>query len=272
MAALQLQFTLRTSPNVKTVHLLGSWDNYTGQLPLSSDSSIPGGWKGTFRFQGTTLMQGQRYWYYYIIDGYHVSHDPAQISTREPTTGRTLNILDVPVIGAGGGIVPLPKPSQEARRLSINIPKGRPISPSSIRHPKPVKPNQTRHITEADYSSQTVEALTSRFSKTTIGSDDEYISFSPPSSVGSSLSSRSGSTSPSSASSLSDYSSGSGPRRRNCTCERYGITRKGERVKIDCGGARCAYSSDGESSSCCSDEDGSYVQHSARRQGLVVRR
>jgi hypothetical protein len=269
MAALQLQFTLRTSPNVKTVHLLGSWDNYNGQLPLSSDNSISGGWKGTFRFQGTTLSQGQRYWYYYIIDGYHVSHDPAQNSTREPTTGRTLNILDVPVIGAGGGIVPLPKPSQEARRLSVNIPKGRPLSQSEIRHPKPMKPNQTRHITEADYS---VEALTSRFSTTTIGSEVGYLSSSPPSSVGSSLSSRSGSTSPSSASSLSDYSSGSGVGRGYCTCERYGITRTGERVKLDCGGTRCAYSSDGESSSCCSDEDGSYVQRSARRQGLVVRR
>jgi hypothetical protein len=269
MAALQLQFTLRTSSNVKTVHLLGSWDNYSGQLPLSSDNSIPGGWKGTFRFQGTTLMQGQRYWYYYIMDGYHVSHDPAQSSTREPTTGRTLNILDVPVIGAAGGIISLPRPSQEARRLSINIPKGRPISPSDIRHPKPMKPNQTRHITEADYSPQSVAALTSRFSRTTIGSEDGYLSSSPPSSVGSSLSSRSDSTSPSSASSLSDYSSGG---RSYCSCERYGITRTGERIKLDCGGTRCAYSSDGESSSCCSDEDGAYVHRSARRQGLVVRR
>jgi hypothetical protein len=271
MAALQLQFSLRTSANVKTVHLLGSWDNYNGQLPLSSDTSYLGGWKGTFRFQGATLKQGQRYWYYYIIDGYHVSHDPAQSSTREPTTGRTLNILDVPVVGVSGGTVSLPKPSQDARRLSVNLPKGRPISPSNIRHPKPYKPNQTRHLTEAEYSSQTVDALTSRFSTTTIG-DNEYLSSSPPSSVGSSLSSRSGSTSPSSASSVSDYSSGSGGSRGSCTCERYGITRKGERVKIDCGGTRCAYSSDGESSSCCSDEDGSYVPHSPRRQGLVVRR
>jgi hypothetical protein len=270
MAALQLQFTIRTSANVKTVHLLGSWDNYNGQLPLSSDNSVPGGWKGIFRFQGTTLRQGQRYWYYYIIDGYHVSHDPAQASTREPTTGRTLNVLDVPVIGAAGGIVPLPKPSHEARRLSINIPKGRPISPSNIRHPMPMKPHQTRHITEARYTPETVDGLTSRFSQTTLGTDEEYLSSSPPSSVGSSLSSRSGSSSPSSASSLSDYSSGSP--RSHCSCHRYGITRSGERIKLDCGGTRCAYSSDGESSSCCSDEDGSYVQHSARRQGIIVRR
>lgn len=267
--ALQLQFSLRTSPNVKTVHLLGSWDNYNGQLPLSSDGSVPGGWRGVFRFQGSTLQQGQRYWYYYIIDGYHVSHDPAQSSTREPTTGRTLNILDVPVVGAAGGIVSMPKPSREARRLSVSIPRGRPLSISDIQHPMPMKPNQTRHIAQARYTPETVEALTSRFSATTISADDDYFSSSPPSSVGSSLSSRSGSSSPSSASSLSDFSNRSS--RSCCSCERYGITRSGERVKIDCGGSRCSYSSD-EESSCCSDEEAGYVHYSARRQGLVIRR
>ena len=64
MSAVQLGFTLRTSTNVKTVHLLGSWDNYTGQLPLSKDTSKAGSWKGTFRFQGSTLQAGKRYWYY----------------------------------------------------------------------------------------------------------------------------------------------------------------------------------------------------------------
>ena len=64
MAATQLSFTLRTSTNVKTTHLVGSWDNYIGQLPLSKDPSKSGGWKGTFRFSHTTLKTGQRYWYY----------------------------------------------------------------------------------------------------------------------------------------------------------------------------------------------------------------
>lgn len=64
MAATQLSFTLRTSANVKTAHLLGSWDNYSGQLPLSKDASKSGGWKGTFRFSTSSLRQGQRYWYY----------------------------------------------------------------------------------------------------------------------------------------------------------------------------------------------------------------
>jgi hypothetical protein len=70
----QLTFSLRVSSGVKSVHLLGSWDNYHDQLPLSKDktASKSGTWKGTFRFPGGTLEGGQRYWYYYIIDGYLV--------------------------------------------------------------------------------------------------------------------------------------------------------------------------------------------------------
>lgn len=308
MAAVQLSFNLRTSSGVKTVHLLGSWDNYSGQLPLSKDktSSKSGAWKGTFRFQGATLQPGQRYWYYYIIDGYHVSHDPAQSSTTEPTTGRTLNILDVPSEKSSSSSssssshrsskTSSSKTSssdssrrskhstssrdkhtssstrRESRRdslsLSVDIPKGRPLSVSQIQSPKPLTPHATKYILEADYSAPTVEELTSRFSASTMDDYEYGLSNSPPSSVGSSLSSRSDSDSPSSASSLSDYST---PRSESagCTCERYGITRAGDRVKLDCGGSRCGYSDD--SSSCCSSDD-EYIGSSSRRHGLVVRR
>ncbi|KAI9759476.1 MAG: hypothetical protein M4579_002316 [Chaenotheca gracillima] len=249
MAAIQLNFTLRTSSNVKTVHLLGSWDNYNGQLPLSKDSSKKGGWKGTFRFQGSTLQQGQRYWYYYIVDGYHVSHDPAQSSTTEPTTGRTLNILDVPSAGSTS--------SSKRSSRSSDVPKGRPLSVSQIKSPKPEKPYETRHL----YDYQTVDRLTERFANTNIDEDDFSDCSSPPSSTGSSLSSRSGSSSPSSLSSMSDSSS--------CSCERYGITRKGDRVKLDCGGSRCGYNS----SECSSESEEEYIPASStRRQGIVVRR
>lgn len=64
MAAVQLNFSLRTSSNVKTVHLLGSWDNYSRQLPLSKDDSKKGAWTGKFRFQTSMLKLGGRYWYY----------------------------------------------------------------------------------------------------------------------------------------------------------------------------------------------------------------
>lgn len=300
MAAVQLSFGLRTSSSVKTVHLLGSWDNYAGQLPLAKDktSSKSGSWKGTFRFQGATLQSGQRYWYYYIIDGYHVSHDPAVSSTTEPTTGRVLNILDVPREKSSSKSSSSHKSSssskhssssksssshsskhsssrekhssssrRESRRdsLAVDIPKGRPLSVSQIKSPMPISPHATKHILQSDFAAPTVEELTSRFSASTIDYDDYEYSSSPPSSAGSSLSSRSDSSSPTS--SLSDYSASS----LSCSCERYGITRSGDRVKLDCGGSRCGY--DNETDSCCSsDEEEKYVSASSRRNGLVIRR
>jgi hypothetical protein len=282
MAAVQLSFNLRTSSTVKTVHLLGSWDNYTGQLPLAHDkaSSKAGAWKGTFRFQGATLQAGQRYWYYYIIDGYHVSHDPAQASTTEPTTGRVLNILDVPSTSSKSSKSSSSSKSskssssksssskhssssrREARAASTDIPKGRPLSVSQIVSPKPISPHATKAILETEYGTleaATVAALTSRFSETTIDDEDDS-DYECPSSTGSSLSSRSDST----LSSVSDLSTVS-----SCSCERYGITRSGERVKLDCGGSRCGYS---DEESCCSSSDDEYVPRSTRRQGIVVRR
>lgn len=250
MAAIQLGFTLRTSSNVKTVHLLGSWDNYAGQLPLSKDSSKAGGWRGTFRFQGSTLQAGQRYWYYYIMDGYHVSHDPAQPSTTEPTTGRSLNILDVPgsrmsMVGGGGG--------GKRNSMASNVPQGRSLSPSKIISPKPSKPYASRRVREADYSaSPGIDDVTAQLEQTSLYN----LSNSPPSSISSSSissSSRSssGGSSPSSLSSLSD------PSGSQCHCNRYGITRKGDRVKLDCGGSRCGYS---EESSGCSSEDSDEIE------------
>lgn len=246
MASVQLGFTLRTSTNVKTVHLLGSWDNYAGQLPLSKDTAKAGGWKGTFRFQGATLKPGQRYWYYYIMDGYHVSHDPAKPFTKEPTTGRSLNILDVPKsAGPAASSVPAPPLSSQSRG-GAQIPVGRSLSPSRIAHPKPSKPYASRTVREADYSCAPVDELAEHLEKASLYG--KY-SASPPSSVGSSVSSgsRSGGSSPDSLSSLSDLSTGS------CRCNRYGITRKGDRVKLDCGGSKCGYSDD--SSSACSSSD-----------------
>ena len=288
MASIQLNFTLRTSANCKTVHLLGSWDGYKGQLPLSKDPSKAGAWKGTFRFQGRTLQPGQRHWYYYIIDGYHVSHDPAREYTTEPTTGRNLNILDIPsskAMSTSNGRrteTHAPSSKRHSRITSTDIPKGRALSPSQIQSPKPINPSKARAFAAADYSADpSVAALSSKFRTTTItpystspssassasysasdiDSDSGRSSNSSRSSVPSLRSS--GSTSPSSAGSC-------------CTCERYGITRSGDRVKLDCGGSRCGYSE--ESSECSSDTESSedeqyqYQARTTRRQGLVVRR
>ncbi|KAK2034694.1 hypothetical protein LX32DRAFT_374381 [Colletotrichum zoysiae] len=294
MSSTQLSFSLRVSSGVKTVHLLGSWDNYVGQLPLSKDktSSKSGSWKGTFKFSGSTLTAGQRYWYYYIIDGYHVAHNPSVASTVEPTTGRELNILDVPSSGksSSNSSKSSSKSSSHSssrssrhsskdkdgkssrhRSSSRDIPKGRPLSVSQIKAPKPMSPHATQHILNSDYcDDETIEELTARFGAAGFDEEDIVTDFSssPVSSTGSSLSYRSDSSSPSS--SLSGYST-PGSDVSTCTCERYGITRKGDRVKIDCGGARCGY---GDSSDCSDseeeDDEEEYVS-STRRHGIVVR-
>jgi len=92
MAAIQLNFTLRTSANCKTVHLLGSWDGYQGQLPLSKDAKKAGGWVGTFKFPGATLKQGQRYWYYVHLpnpSGTHCLAHSNPSTSLTATTSRT---------------------------------------------------------------------------------------------------------------------------------------------------------------------------------------
>lgn len=206
------------------------------------------------------------------MDGYHVSHDPAQPSTKEPTTGRSLNILDVPA--SKSSAAPASTLSSAKRgstnRQSMEIPKGRSLSPSKIVSPKPSKPYASRQVREADYSaSPSMDDIAEQLEQASLYSSAKYRNISPPSSVGSSLSSRSSDrSSPSSLSSLSDPSSGSG----SCRCNRYGVTRRGDRVKLDCGGSRCGYSDD-SSSGCDSESDSEPEVREVRpRQRVETRR
>ena len=177
------------------------------------------------------------------IDGYKPVHDPNEKSTTEPTTGRKLNILDVPKGSSSGPPSRSAAKSSRSDPYTMDIPKGRSVSPSKIVHPKPSKPYESRHVREADYSASPVDDICGKLEQASLY---KLRNVSPPSSVGSSLSSRSsGGSSPSSLSSLSDPSSGSG----SCRCNKYGVTRKGDRVKLDCGGRLCGYSDDSESCS-----------------------
>jgi hypothetical protein len=263
--AVQLSFTLRTSPNVRTVHLLGSWDNYKSQLPLSvikDPGAKPGSWKGTFRFQGANALKlGSRYWYYYIVDGYHVSHDPAKEFVTEKTTGRKLNVIDVP----GGNkddkpSRPTVKTDVATSRHSREIPQGRALSPGKIQHPKPSKPYASRGLREADYDESPIDDLDERFGNYRISESSASPSELSDSSASSGTAfSRS---SPSSMSSVSDHS---------CRCERYGVTRSGQRVKLDCGGKRCGGWSS-SSSECESTESSEESSEDERERRARVRK
>lgn len=101
----------------------------------------------------------------------------------------------------------------------------------------------------------TVNQLASRFSNATLDDDEdsEDDSSSDESDCGSLVSDKSGSTG-------SGYSS---PESSACSCERYGITRAGQRVKLDCGGSRCSFS--GDESSCSSSD--SEEEHGSKTKG-----
>ena len=269
MASIQLVFALRTSPNCKTVHLLGSWDGYQGQLPLSKDSSKSGAWKGSFRFQGSTLTPGQRYWYYYIMDGHHVSHDPAEPAVVEPTTGRKLNILDVPSGKVSTSSTTRSAAKRDSRRYSKEIPQGRGLSPSKIISPRPTKPHATQAITSSKRAD--VDELSRRFASARVSassfssSESETSDSEIDSDVSSNLPSlSSGSRSPTS--SMSSGSSRGSPIDR-CVCDKWGVTRRGERVRVDCGGSRCGFSSD--------DSEGEYYRKGSggggKRPGVAYR-
>lgn len=202
------------------------------------------------------------------MDGYHVSHDPAQPFTKEPTTGRSLNILDAPRSSAPPASVPVSS-KRTSHRQSMEIPKGRSLSPSKIVHPKPSKPYASRKVREADYS-MSPEPMEDLADKLEQASLYKLGNVSPASSVGSDLSSRS--SGGSSLSSLSDPSSVCG----SCRCNRWGVTRKGDKVKLDCGGSRCGYSDDSSSGCSSSDEDSDSepepVQLRSRQRAPVRRR
>ena len=157
-----------------------------------------------------------------------------------------LNILNVPGSASAATSASTLNKRTSTVRQSVEIPKGRSLSPSKIAHPKPSKPYASRAVREADYSrAPGMDDLTDKLEQASLYN---MRNISPASSVGSSLSSRSSDrSSPSSLSSLSDPSSVA-----SCRCERYGVTRSGNKVRLDCGGRVCGY---GDSSSDCNSSD-----------------
>ncbi|KAI9147953.1 hypothetical protein HJFPF1_11771 [Paramyrothecium foliicola] len=105
-------FLLQTDPQVQTVHLIGSWDNFTSSYTMERD--VRRGrdqWKGCYSFKDVSchdsatdskgnggLKMGHTYYYYYEVDGSTETYDPAMPSTTACPylPGQTLNTLTVP--------------------------------------------------------------------------------------------------------------------------------------------------------------------------------
>ncbi|KAL8997381.1 MAG: hypothetical protein Q9188_006337 [Gyalolechia gomerana] len=104
----------RLPHSVRTVDLLGSWDNFQQVYPLQRDRQAgPGHWRGCHSFKNITcdghslnpsvsrdggLKMGGTYWYYYRLDGELEQHDPVEPSTTACPLlpGQQVNVLEVP--------------------------------------------------------------------------------------------------------------------------------------------------------------------------------
>ncbi|CUS11854.1 unnamed protein product [Tuber aestivum] len=115
-------FKLRTPAHIESCHLVGSWDNYGKRYTMAADTAAGAGWwKLTLKFPTSGV---QRFWYYYVLDGYFESHDPNRPTCKEPTRGITLNILDC-------GAATSPTPSSASSWSSSSSHSSRFPSPSS---------------------------------------------------------------------------------------------------------------------------------------------
>jgi hypothetical protein len=150
-------FTLLTPPHIQSVQLLGSWDNYTAKLEMAQSKSTPGTWRLNIKFPETSAGNSKRYWYYFILDGYFESFNPNKPTTKEPTRGITLNILDILRSGASSPVSPTEAPAaQYAGEYTPTAPhmkNTRPPSHIQIVAPKPRNPMHAHKLTiDTDYA------------------------------------------------------------------------------------------------------------------------
>ena len=110
-----ITFLYRASRDVRTVELIGSWDNFEQPYRMHHDRRRGQGfWSGCFKFdkiifdgdglqctkpRNGGLRQGGTYWYYYRLN-----YDFDAFDDRQPHTtacpllpGQKVNVMDVPI-------------------------------------------------------------------------------------------------------------------------------------------------------------------------------
>jgi len=117
MASVQLLFTLPGFGAAGAVQQRGSWDGYSAYYPLAKDESSTV-WETHFLLPSSLARIG-------ITSGYLPPSPPP----TEPKIGNNVSIVYIP------RVVYIP------RQSSIDVPKGRPLSPSQIVSPKPQHPS-----------------------------------------------------------------------------------------------------------------------------------
>ncbi|KAJ5167335.1 uncharacterized protein N7482_006116 [Penicillium canariense] len=111
-----MTFLLTTNPEIRSVKLLGSWDNFSKAYAMERDRRAgPGQWRGCHTFTDIVgdgppgsktqwrtggLKMGATYWYYYLLDeGVEYFSQAEPVTTKCPLLpGQPVNVLNVPII------------------------------------------------------------------------------------------------------------------------------------------------------------------------------
>ncbi|KAJ5883370.1 uncharacterized protein N7473_010256 [Penicillium subrubescens] len=169
-----MTFLLTTNPEIRSVKLLGSWDNFTKPYPMERDRRVgPGQWRGCHTFtdiigdgppgdrsQWRTggLKMGATYWYYYLLD-----NDVEYFSQAEPVTtkcpflpGQPVNVLNVPIILPDSSHTRSSSSSSQKSNYRTMNPEDKFMNPR-----KPPKPSLARLQTSVPYPQNLNPASTS---------------------------------------------------------------------------------------------------------------
>jgi hypothetical protein len=190
----------------------------------------------------------------YLVDNHKYDIDPDIDFTIERTTKRKMNILDIPA-----------KSSHRQQLDREGVATGRPLSPERIIAPRPSKPVQAySHFTTTNKSRElAIDTLSRRLAYAHLDSSDESEFASDSDSPTDQPSSHTSSSDDESDRERGKYSSNSSdggssrglspitplddgsdrgsPPVDICYCHKYGITRSGQRLKIDCHGKDCHF-------------------------------
>ncbi|KAH8843230.1 hypothetical protein MCOR27_001955 [Pyricularia oryzae] len=94
-------FHFLTDPSIRSVKLLGSWDNFTNEHNMERDSRRHcGQWRACHSFKESGgLKMGETYFYYYEVDGTSETHDSSLPSTTACPylPGQPVNTLTIPI-------------------------------------------------------------------------------------------------------------------------------------------------------------------------------
>ncbi|RDW90180.1 uncharacterized protein DSM5745_01955 [Aspergillus mulundensis] len=148
-----MTFLLCTSPNVRSVKLLGSWDNFAKPYVMERDKRVGAGhWRGCHTFTNITcdgmvhntlparsggLKMGGTYWYYYLLDDDIEHYNEAQpMTTHCPfLPGQPVNVLQVPIILPDTHLTRARSPSAQRTVQTMN-PEDKYMNPREPPKPK----------------------------------------------------------------------------------------------------------------------------------------